>query len=104
MNPLKNAYKVNFLLGGVDPKTELPSLYWMDHLANCVKVPFGVQGYSSYFCNSIMDRYWKPNLTLEEAKGLLKKCIQEMETRFVGNFQTYTVKLVDKRGITSITL
>ena len=74
-------------------------MYWIDYLSSMVKLKFAAHGYASYFCMSTMDRYWKPDLSLEEAKILLKKCIQELQTRMVVNLSSFTVKVVDKDGI-----
>lgn len=42
----RNPYNVNLLLGGVDPITREPSLYWLDYLASCAKVPYAAHGYA----------------------------------------------------------
>ncbi|KAI9209363.1 nucleophile aminohydrolase [Polychytrium aggregatum] len=95
----RHPYHVNLLVGGTDPKTGHPELYWLDHYASSHKMDFAAHGYASYFCMSTMDRYWRPDLTLEEAKELLKKCIGELKVRFIGNFPEFNVKVVDRNGI-----
>ncbi|KAI9031156.1 nucleophile aminohydrolase [Hyaloraphidium curvatum] len=95
----RNPYQVNLLLGGVDPKTSEPALFWMDYLGAMVKVPFGAHGYSAYFCSSVFDRHWKPDMNLDEAKDVLKKCIHELRTRLVINQGEFLVKMIDKDGI-----
>ena len=47
---------------------------------------------------STMDRYWREGLTLEEAKSLMRKCIDELKTRFIGNLPEFVLKVVDKDG------
>jgi 20S proteasome subunit beta 4 len=42
----KRPYNVNLLLGGVDPITEKPSLYWCDYLAALAKLPYAAHGYA----------------------------------------------------------
>lgn len=42
----RNPYTVNLLLGGVDPITREPSLYWLDYLASSAKVPYAAHGYA----------------------------------------------------------
>ena len=42
------------------------------------QLPFAAHGYGAMFTLSILDRHYRPNLTLEEAKDLLKKCIAEV--------------------------
>jgi 20S proteasome subunit beta 4 len=42
----RKPYNVNLLLGGVDPITEKPSLYWIDYLAASARVPYAAHGYA----------------------------------------------------------
>lgn len=42
----RSPYTVNLLLGGVDPITEKPSLYWLDYLASLAQVPYAAHGYA----------------------------------------------------------
>ncbi|KAJ3329893.1 Proteasome subunit beta type-4 [Blyttiomyces sp. JEL0837] len=100
----RNPYTVNLLIGGVDPKTGHPELYWLDYLSSSVKLNFTAHGYASYFCMSTMDRYWKPDLSVEEAVALLKKCLAELKVRFIGNLPNFIVKVVDKNGVREITI
>ena len=44
----KKPYTVNLLLGGLDPITEKPSLYWLDYLAALAPVPYAAHGYAQY--------------------------------------------------------
>ena len=76
----------------------------MDHLSAMQKVPFAAQGYASYFCLSTMDRYYHSEMTLEEGIALLKKCLKELETRFIVNFSKINIKVIDKDGIREIVL
>jgi hypothetical protein len=48
----RRPYTVNLLLGGVDPITGLPSLYWIDYLASCAKVPYAAHGYAQWVFNT----------------------------------------------------
>ena len=65
---------------------------------------FAAHGHASYFCMSTMDRYWKENMDLEQALYVLKKCIQEFNTRYIVNMTEFTVKVIDKNGIREINL
>ncbi|KAJ3091736.1 Proteasome subunit beta type-4 [Quaeritorhiza haematococci] len=100
----RSPYNVNVLIAGTDPKTGIPELYWIDYLASMVKVPFAAHGYASYFCLSTMDRYWHENLTLEEAKALLRKCIEELKKRFIVSSSDFLVKVSDRDGIRVVSL
>ena len=99
----RDAYRVNVLVGGFDMGEKIPKL-WIDHFAAMAEVPFAAHGYGAYFCLSLMDRLWNPELNLEEAKEILRKCIQELKTRILVNFSGFHLKLVDKNGIQTISL
>ena len=40
-----------------------------------------------------MDRYYKENMSREEAVELLKKCIAEVQSRFIVNLNAFSVKV-----------
>ena len=42
----RKPYNVNLLLGGMDPISGKPSLYWLDYLASSAKVPYAAHGYA----------------------------------------------------------
>jgi len=44
----RKPYNVNLLMGGVDPITGKPSLYWLDYLASLADVPYAAHGYAQY--------------------------------------------------------
>jgi hypothetical protein len=48
----RKPYNVNLLLGGVDPITHKPSLYWLDYLAALAPVPYAAHGYAQYVLHS----------------------------------------------------
>eukprot|EP00747_Dinoflagellata_sp_TGD_P210811 gnl/TRDRNA2_/TRDRNA2_84054_c0_seq1.p1 gnl/TRDRNA2_/TRDRNA2_84054_c0~~gnl/TRDRNA2_/TRDRNA2_84054_c0_seq1.p1 ORF type:complete len:192 (+),score=47.38 gnl/TRDRNA2_/TRDRNA2_84054_c0_seq1:96-671(+) len=95
-------YQVDLLIGGVD--ADGPGLYFMDYLSSMEKVNKAAHGYGAYFALSIMDRYYKPDMDLEEAKTVIRACIKEMETRFVIHMGTFKCKVVDKDGVKEIQL
>ena len=70
----------------------------MDYLAALAKVNFSAQGYSAYFVLSVMDRVWKPNMSVEEGIQVIKQCIHELNTRFLVNQPVFIVKIVDANG------
>merc|ERR1719231_734250 len=74
-------YQVDMIIAGVDESG--PAMYFMDYLASMEKVNKAAHGYGAYFALGLMDRYWKADMNLEEAKDVIRKCIQEMETRFI---------------------
>ena len=91
------------MLVGFD-KNRGASLYWIDYLAALAKVNFGAQGYASNFVLSVFDREWKENLTLEEGIEIIKKCIHELQTRFMISQPVFVVKVVDENGTRTIEL
>ena len=44
----KRPYQVGILLGGIDPITNKPSLYWIDQYASLASLPYAAQGYGLY--------------------------------------------------------
>ena len=42
----RNPYTVNVLLGGLDPITKEPQLYWLDYLASVAPLPYAAHGYA----------------------------------------------------------
>jgi len=68
------------------------------------QVPYACHGYAGYFCTSTIDRYYTPNLSLEEGLDILRKCVHEIQTRFLMNTPKFTIKVIDKYGVRLITL
>ena len=94
----KGPYQTNLLLGGFDEEHGA-SLYYLDYLASSNKVNYGCHGYVSSFVLSIFDREWVPNMTEAQGLELLKKCIDEIQVRFLVHMPEFTVKIVDKDGV-----
>mmetsp|Transcript_3587 Transcript_3587/g.7251 ORF Transcript_3587/g.7251 Transcript_3587/m.7251 type:complete len:193 (-) Transcript_3587:81-659(-) len=97
----KKPYQVNLLMAGYDKKVG-PSLFYMDYLGSMHKMEFGAHGYGSYFCLSIFDRYFKKEMSLEQGKELMKKCIKELQTRFLINCPNFVCKIVTAEGTKEI--
>ncbi|CAG5866058.1 proteasome subunit beta type-2 [Menidia menidia] len=94
----RTPYHVNLLLAGYD-EADGPGLFYMDYLSALAKAPFAAHGYGAFLTLSILDRYYKPDLTREEAVDLLKKCIEELNRRFILNLHSFNVRIIDKEGI-----
>merc|ERR1719183_1501801 len=75
----KGPYQTNLLLGGFD-KPEGGRLYWCDYMGCMHKVNFGSHGHGSNFILSVLDRQWKPDMTLDDAIACAKACIAELQT------------------------
>ncbi|KAL6637096.1 hypothetical protein ACP70R_024668 [Stipagrostis hirtigluma subsp. patula] len=93
----KNPYMVNAILAGYD-KDIGASMYYIDYIATLHKIDKGAFGYGSYFCLSLMDKLYHPDMTLEEAVDLVDKCIKEIRLRLVVAPQNFVIKVVDKDG------
>ena len=100
----RNAYQVNLLLGGFDMPSSSPALYWVDYLGTSIEVPFAAHGYGAHFTLSTMDRFHRPDMSVQEGIELLKMCIGELKKRFIVDLGTFKVRLVDRDGIKEITL
>ncbi|KAI9322460.1 nucleophile aminohydrolase [Dichotomocladium elegans] len=100
----RQPYSVNMLIGGYNTKTNQPELFWIDYLGAMASLPYGAQGYGAYFCTSLMDRYHHSDMNLEEGLDLLRKCIQELKTRFIVNLPKFLVKVITKEGVRDIEL
>eukprot|EP01117_Protostelium_nocturnum_P000304 TRINITY_DN10370_c0_g1_i1.p1 TRINITY_DN10370_c0_g1~~TRINITY_DN10370_c0_g1_i1.p1 ORF type:complete len:193 (+),score=58.04 TRINITY_DN10370_c0_g1_i1:139-717(+) len=96
-------YQVNMLLGGWDEEAGA-SLYFLDYMGSLHKQDFGCQGYSNYFILSLLDKYWKKGLNLEEGVQLIKTCMAQLKTRFVLDTSEWVIKYVDKDGIHELAL
>ncbi|XP_063687947.1 proteasome subunit beta type-2-like isoform X2 [Bolinopsis microptera] len=94
----RGPYMVNLLLAGVEDDGT-PSLYFMDYLAAMTKEKFAAHGYGSFFILSTLDRYYREDMTKDQAVDLLKTCIREVQSRFIVNLNAFSVKIIDKDGI-----
>ena len=52
---------------------------------------------------SLIDRYNRPDLTLDEAKILMRKCVDEVKSRFAINLIDFKVKIAVKDGVHELT-
>ncbi|XP_075216894.1 proteasome subunit beta type-2-like [Lycorma delicatula] len=94
----RTPYHVNMLLGGFD-KHDGAQLYFIDYLASIVKLPFAAHGYGGLLSLSIMDRYYKEDLTPEQTYEILKLCVKEVHRRLIINLPNFKVQIIDKDGI-----
>lgn len=98
----KGPYQADLLIAGHDH--DGAHLYFMDYLSSMERVNKAAHGYGAYFALSIMDRYYKKDLTFDEACDIIRKCILEMQTRFLMHMEKFIIKVVDKDGVRVITL
>lgn len=98
-----NPYHVNLLLAGFDPK-DGPSMYYLDYLGSMKKLNYAAHGYTAYFIHSILDRYYRAGLSVDEALKISRLCIDEIRTRFALQAPNFIVKVVDQNGIREVPL
>ncbi|CAK1544370.1 unnamed protein product [Leptosia nina] len=96
-----NPYVLNLLLAGYDEK-EGGQLYTMDFLASCVRLPFAAHGFGGLMSVSILNHYYKPNLTEVEAYEIIKLCVKEIHRRLFMNLPNFGVKTVSKDGVKTL--
>ena len=102
----RKPYTVNLLLGGLDPITKQPSLYWLDYLAALAPVPYAAHGYaqyakldlscleklklmllSRYYCLSILDKHHHPDIDYDQGVKILRMCTDELKRRLPIDFK-----------------
>ena len=115
----RKPYNVNLLLGGMDPISKKPSLYWLDYLASLARVPYAAHGYAQYvtcdtlfpdamlndyryYCLSILDKHHHPDISFEQGMKLLRMCTDELQRRLPIDFKGMTVKVIKKDGIQEV--
>ncbi|KAG4433793.1 putative proteasome subunit beta type-4 [Cadophora sp. M221] len=98
----RKPYNVNLLLGGFDPITSRPSLYWLDYLASLAPLPYAAHGYAQYYCLSILDKHHHPDINYEEGLKLLRLCTDELKRRLPIDFKGMLVKVITKDGIREV--
>ncbi|KAG6283062.1 putative proteasome subunit beta type-4 [Claviceps purpurea] len=98
----RRPYNVNLLMGGVDPITGKPHLYWLDYLAALADVPYAAHGYAQYYCLSILDKHHHPDITLGQGIKLLTLCVDELKRRLPIDFKGMVVKAIKADGIIDI--
>merc|ERR1719231_86350 len=99
----KGPYQSNILLAGHDAQ-DGSTLYTMDMYAALSKINFGAHGYAANFILSVFDRDWRKGMNVEEGIEVIKKCIHELNTRFLISQPVFIVKVIDKNGIRVIKL
>ena len=90
-------HQCNCLLAGYD--VDGPKLYWLDYLGSYAKLLKAAHGYGAYFLYGLMDNFYKKNLSLVEGEDIIKKCINELKTRFSINMVDFDVFKITKEGI-----
>jgi len=88
-------YQVNMVLAGATGE-----LYRIDYLGALQRVNYAAQGYAGHFVLGLLDRYWRPDMTMEDGLKLITMCVREVQARLILNAPRYIVKAVSDHGIT----
>ncbi|RWS22866.1 proteasome subunit beta type-2-like protein [Leptotrombidium deliense] len=94
----RSPYTCNILLAGYDTENG-PELYLIDYLATMTKLPYGIHGYGSMFALGFFDRYYRYDMSVEEALDLLKRCINEIQKRLIVSLPVFKVSIIHKDHI-----
>ena len=92
-------FQVNALIGGYDLLDKKAKLYWMDYLGTLQQVVKGAHGYAGYFVNSVLDNQFRQDMSLEDGKAAMRKCVLELQTRFIINQPNFVMKIVTADGV-----
>lgn len=96
----RSPYQVDCMVAGYDQKG--PQLFWIDYLASMVPVKKGAHGYAAYFLGGLLDRFYHPEITEEEALEVVRRCKKELSTRFIAAQTAFRVKVATKDGIRTV--
>ncbi|KAI3379012.1 hypothetical protein SNEBB_008831 [Seison nebaliae] len=92
----RSPYAVNMLIGGINDEGE-GELYFLDYLGSMVKTNFAMHGYGAFFGLSIFDRFYRPDMTIDEAMNLLSKVICEVQKRLIIQLSDFQFSLLSKK-------
>ncbi|KAI9853923.1 MAG: Proteasome subunit beta type-4 [Vezdaea acicularis] len=103
----RKPYYVNLLLGGMDPITKKPSLYWLDYLAALAPLPYAAHGYAQYvpprsvagLFDASNNKHHHPDIDFDRGMEILRLCTDELKRRLPIDFKGMLVKCIDKDGI-----
>lgn len=99
----KGPYQCDLVIAGYDEELGDAALYFVDAYSSMAKVNKAAHSYAGNFVHGILDKYWKKGLSEKEGRAVIKKCIAEIQTRFVlGRLDSFTIKIVDKNGVRTI--
>ena len=93
-------HQCNCLVAGFD--SDGPKLYWLDYLGSYGKLLKAAHGYGAYFLYGLMDNFYRKDLNLAQGEDIIKKCINELKTRFSINMVDFDVFKITKDGIEDI--
>ena len=77
-----------------------PRLFWLDEYGSVQQIQYGAHGLGSNFILSVLDRGYRPDMTLDEATSLMKECFLQLRSRYLINSpQPPCIKCINVDGI-----
>ena len=76
----KDTLLAGVIVAGWDP-VEGPAVYSIPLGGTCLKVPFALSGSGSSYISGLVDAEYRPNLSIEEARALVKKAVAHAMAR-----------------------
>ncbi len=84
-------------LNGLCAQTQ-PQLHWIDRTGTCIELPYGAQGPSAATVVAFLDQQWRADMKLDDALGLLRRCLRLLRGRFAFTPQGWQVCVVADDG------
>lgn len=98
----RNSFLANLVVGGYsmnEHDKQRAQLYGIDYLGALVPGNVVAHGFCQFFALAIADRFWKENLTVEEALAMLQMIVNEIGKRMAYYPHCVFVRIIDANGI-----
>lgn len=95
----KRQLNISSIVGGKGPSGY--DLWSIDKYGAISSEPFCANGYAAYFVYGIFDREYREDLTVDDALGIIQKCVNLLRERLVINLDGFMVKIVTDEGVSS---
>ncbi len=90
-------YLTQTIVGGLDETG--PSLYVLDPAGSVIEDKFSAVGSGSEIAIGVLESEFKPDLTVDEGKKLLKKAVKAAVSRDIGSGEGLDMLIITKNGI-----
>ncbi len=90
-------YLAQTIVGGLDETG--PSLYVLDPAGSVIEDKFSAVGSGSEIAIGVLESEFKPDLTVDEGKKLLKKAVKAAVSRDIGSGEGLDMLIITKNGI-----
>ena len=69
---------ITTVVAGIDKRTKESFLGWSNFHGLKIECDWLATGFGNYFCTTLLDNEWKPDMSAEEAKALIERCLDVM--------------------------